>query len=289
MFRRSLDALGGMYREASVVVTFGSDAGPALATGRWEPQFERISTHHVTSTSDGDASDYSAQIDQRWLNVDDDCDFVIFADADTMVLRPFDDLIEGLSRQPAVAGVIAHYPFPQRPGERPDIKWRELTARFVGPPVDHSYAHTLVSPDAPNAIRLCPFYVNFGFVVIPRQLLSTVRSSYLDIRPQVSHQLATPYFGAQVALTLAIHRTGVPRRALDLKYNFPNDPKAEAMHPGSLSDLRVIHYLRTTHFDRQRIFGSRRAFDEFLGLQLQGSENVFQEHVRALTDAEYPF
>ena len=287
MFRRSLDALGGMYENAAVEVTFGDERIRPLPN-RWVPHFNRITTHYVDPARyvvDG----YFAQIDQRWSNIEREYDIVVFADADTMVLRRFDELVERLLDEPAVAGTIAHYPLPHRPGENPAEIWQSLALEFVGQRVELGYSHTLVAETQPVSKRQCPFYVNFGFVCVSGQLLRTLRDAYLPLRSAVAGKLAKPYFAGQVALTLAAYAKRLPRIALDLKYNFPNDPVAEAMHHSSLIDMRVIHYLRTRHFDRQRIFGSRRSFDEFLDLPLRGSEQVFQDHVRQLTDSAYPF
>lgn len=144
-------------------------------------------------------------------------------------------------------------------------------------------------PDAPESLRSSPFYVNMGFVIVPRELLPSLRKSYLGLRPAVAPRLRNPYFAGQVALTLAVHANDLPRHAIDLKYNFPNDPRAETMYPDSLRDIRVIHYLRTGHFDRIEIFASAESFDQFLALDLVGSERIFQDHVRALTNGHYPF
>ena len=131
--------------------------------------------------------------------------------------------------------------------------------------------------------------MNFGLVVVPRSLVDPIGEQFRALRPLVAPRLRSPDFAGQVALTLAVHSNDVPRLAMELRYNFPNDRRAEVLHADDVADLRVIHYLRTDRFDRQRIFGSADAFDAFLGLPLEGSEAVFQARVLALTDGVYPF
>lgn len=76
---------------------------------------------------------------------------------------------------------------------------------------------------------------------------------------------------------------------VDVDDGHPQVRASESMHPASFRDLRVIHFLRTEHLDRQLIFASKDAFERFLGLELKGTERVLQEHVRMLTGSRYPF
>jgi hypothetical protein len=98
-----------------------------------------------------------------------------------------------------------------------------------------------------------------------------------------------PVFSGQIALTLALAAHDVATRAVGLRYNFPNDRRADRLHPEELLDVRLIHYLRTEQFDRQEIFATERAFHRFLSLQLDGSDRVFQLYIRKLTKDVYPF
>jgi hypothetical protein len=96
-------------------------------------------------------------------------------------------------------------------------------------------------------------------------------------------------FSHQASLALAILQTQVPRLAIDIRYNFPNDVRADDLYPDDLADDRTIHYLRTTEFDRRQIFVDADAFDRFLALPLAGSNAVMQQRVRELPGRRYPF
>ena len=287
MFRMSLDNLGGIYASASVVVVFGDSTISPLPE-RWRPHFERIVVHHA-DPDDYIARSYSAQADARWTVVPGDCDFAIMSDADTMVLRPFDDLLVRLVAEPGIAGTIAHFPFPQYPGELPTEKWASLAREWLGRELPLDYEHSLARAADPDFRRTCPFYLNQAFVVVPRPMVDVLSPTHRWLVPRVAPQLSDPFYRGQVALTLAVHTHDVTRHAIDIKYNFPNDRLAEELYPASMHDLRVIHYLRTDHFDRQQIFATAEAFERFLALHLTGSELQFQDHVRQLTGGQYPF
>jgi hypothetical protein len=287
MWRRALDDLGGIYQQARVVAVFGDSAGTAIPR-RWFPHFARITVHHITPAA-FEANGYHAQADARWELVPEDCDLALFADADVMILRPIDELLARVELEQAIAGAIAHLPFPVGPETDPERAWSELAHALLGGDIPFEHEHTLVRSSESASTRRCPFYVNFGLVVVPRSLVDPIGKQFRALRPLVAPRLRSPDFAGQVALTLAVHSQDVPRLAMELRYNFPNDQRAEVLHADDAADLRVIHYLRTDRFDRQRIFGSADAFDAFLGLPLEGSEAVFQARVHTLTDGVYPF
>jgi hypothetical protein len=120
-------------------------------------------------------------------------------------------------------------------------------------------------------------------------MIKTIRDTYFSIRPQIAPLLKYPEFAGQIALTLSILRQDIPTNTLGLRFNFPNDPIADSLHPKELEDVRLIHYLRTDQFDRQIIFTDKNTFKDFLSKPLHGSNKVFQEHVRKLTNGVYPF
>lgn len=288
MFRRSLDYLGGIYKRAAVIATFGDQTIRELPD-RWQPHFDRIITHFVPPASSQGPDDHFAQSFAKWTNIPDECDFVVFSDADTIVLRPLDNLLNLLVAAPSVAGTIAHWtPFHFEDVD-PREEWAALARECLGREIPLDYTHTFTTDKDPPSLRKCPFYLNFGCVIVPRKLLDPIRSTYLPLLSRVLPLLRNPSFTAQVSLTLAVYAHRTPHQAVDMRYNFPNDELAEALYAESLQDVRVIHYLRTQRFDRQQIFASAEGFDSFLKLNLRGSNKVFQDHVRILTDSRYPF
>jgi hypothetical protein len=202
MWRRALDDLGGIYQRASVVAVFGDSAGTAVPD-RWRPHFARIVVHHVTPEA-FQANGYHAQADARWEVVPEDCDLALFADADVMILRPIDELLARVERERTIAGAIAHLPFPVGPETDPGRAWSELANALLGGDIPFEYEHTLVSSQDSASSRRCPFYVNFGLVVMPRSLVGPIGTQLRALRPLIRSRLRSPYFAGQVALTLAV-------------------------------------------------------------------------------------
>jgi hypothetical protein len=61
------------------------------------------------------------------------------------------------------------------------------------------------------------------------------------------------------------------------------------MYPEELANVVIFHYLRTTQFDRHRIFASAEEYSKFLALNLSGVDCLFQESVKSILGASYPF
>jgi hypothetical protein len=287
MFKLSLDALGGSYKDADTIITLG-DEQIKLIPDQWKFLLEKNIIINWAAPEDFLRKKYDAQGDAQWIYNHEKYDFVCILDADVLIMRPIDDLLTNMLQNPAITGTIAHYPIPTNTGENPQYLWQKLANHFIGKPIDFEYRHTLVEGQ-PMDSTFCPFYVNFGFILISPKIIQDLRETYLDIRKKVSPFLKYPYFSAQVALTLAVAAHQIPTRAVGLRYNFPNDSKADHLHLNELTDVRLIHYLRTEYFDRHKIFTSQPEFEHFLSLKLTGSNKIFQDYINNLTDGRYPF
>ena len=205
-----------------------------------------------------------------------------------MILKPIDDLLIDMLEYPALVGAIAHYPFPAPPGGNPRQEWLRLARQFIQKPVEFAYRYSLVEGQSDD-YTYCPFYINFGFVLMTPRIMEAVRDAHRELRPMLAQALTEPFFAAQASLALSVAACDIPCRAVGLRYNFPNDRRADELQLNELSDVRLIHYLRTEHFDRQKIFTSPLEFDRFLSLDLTGSNKILQDHVRKLTGGAYPF
>jgi hypothetical protein len=284
MFRLGLDALGGPYRDARLVAVFGADERSALPL-IWRPRFERIEVEWAEPEAFKRDS-YRAQGDRRFEVMRPDADVVVLCDADTLLIRPFSEDVLEVVRNDAIGGVIAHYHFPwaETSGDSA-VDWNALSRRVLGAPIATPFQYTLLNPTLPGA---CPFYINLGFLVGSPESLLSLHESCQEIRSQVRGILQN-VFDAQVTLALASAAKGLKTAALPMQYNFPNDPIADTAYPADMDEIRLIHYLRTEHFDRHYIFSDRRSFDHFLSLKLSGSNLLFQQHVLHLTGGNYPF
>lgn len=294
-FRLSLDQLGDEGRAARVVAVFAAVERSPLPE-RWARYFERIELHYV----DGDAFRRRLPAsDQRFDLLSSDADCSCLCDADTVLVRPLPEaFLDELKRDPAICGVVAHYPFPIEvdtrrpgipggfyPGMPHEAAWNALGEMILGRPLERPLRYTLLEGAADDR---CPFYVNYGFLAGPPALLRRLYRTMSEIQPVLERTLGG-YFVAQISIPLAVELAGLPWRALPMRFNFPNDRNADRLYAAELDQAVLLHYLRNQVFDRHRIFGQQASFDQFLSMTLEGSDRVFQDHVAAITGARYPF
>jgi hypothetical protein len=272
----------------------------------WLPYLEDVDiwwTSKARFTREGDW----AQSDDAIRFAPRDADVLVALDADTFPVTGFETMLNRVHDTGAVAGVIAHYPTvldfefdttsntsSVRTGtgaRRESLRdaWARLAQGLTDVPLDFAHTHTLIGPDRPSEHRLTPFYLNFGVVVFPREAFDAVAPRYLRMRQLVRERMDNADFSGQVALTLAIADARVRTWALPMRYNFPNDPVAEAMYPGELDNVAIVHYLRTTEFDRHRLFTTPDAYAAFLELPLSGVNRTFREAVVGTFGTRYPF
>jgi hypothetical protein len=271
----------------SVHVFLGGPSDPDVDAA-WRPYLAAVAFHWVSEpyfAADGDW----AQSDDLLRCAPRDADVILTLDADTVPVAPLTDVLDYVLQTEAVAGVIAHYPFPPFPGCSVRDSWQRVTHGITDAPLDFAFSHTLMPPETPADLRLTPFYLNGGVVFFPRARFDDLLMQYLAIRPRLLSRMPDADFTGQAAVALAIAACGVPTTALPMRYNFPNDAIAEQLYPDELAQVRIFHYLRTDIFDRQRIFASAAEYGRFLTLPLSGSNRSFQRHVSAVIGVEYPF
>ena len=283
MFRIGLDALGSPYKEARVILAIGAKEG-ATVPPRWRGALQRVDVSFVRETPD---ASFRGQVAGRWSMVPPDVDVVVLGNADTLAIARYDELIERVHAQQIVAGSIVHSSLQFPNGISTEAGWKQLARRALERDIQLDHRTTL--PDAQGKTSPTPYYVNGGAVFIGAALFERLRPVYLKIEPEVAGLIADPRFSHQASLALAIHATDAPRIAMGLRYNFPNDPRADELYPEDAADIRTLHFLRTAEFDRQKIFTDPDSFEKFLGLRLVGSNAVLQWRVRELTGGRYPF
>jgi hypothetical protein len=254
----------------------------------WKSPLAGIDIHWVPGcpfSETGYASDFGMDA------IDEEADLCFICDADTVVARPFtEEFVAGMVEAQAIGGVITHYPPPRMDARGRDLSdcsvevfWAAIAENVLGRAISLDHTHTLTS----QPVR-CPFYVNRGFVVGSPAVFKRMQASLAAIDERVREVLDN-YFRTQISFAMAIEQHGIPTIALPMRYNFPNDPIADARYPRELEQAHVIHYLRTEHFDRHRIFSSRDHFEAFLELKLSGSDAVLQRSIRRMTGGQYPF
>jgi hypothetical protein len=283
-FRLALDSLGGAFREARVVAVLAAEVIVPLPS-HWAKYYERIEVEWA-DPAEFRRLGHAAPGDRRFQLFRSDADLVVFCDADTVMMRAWPGVASCIARKPALAGVIAHYHFPwSKSTGVPARDWQIFAREILGREIALDYQYTLQDPTFADR---CPFYINFGFFAGPPELISKFYATYRKIRPEVARVLENHFCG-QLALALAIADLKAPVLALPMRYNFPNDERADRMYPRDVKRITLLHYLRNDRFDRHIVFTGQEQFHSFLSLELQGSNAAFQQFVARLTAGRYPF
>ena len=270
---RSWAAAGGATGRARVSVWAGADEEPYDLADR--TGLDHVRWHWVDRERFRRESIF-ATVTERQLEPSD-ADVVVFCDADTLLVRNVDDVLEAVASNGCVAGVIAHVPPPLAEGDV-ERRWEHIFASAGRRLPSDRYQHTGWGAmyDAPPANRFGPAYYNFGAVFVPGPHVARLGEEFERQIAIAGRTPIVPFFKAQLALTFAIYELDLPRVALALRYNFPNDEWAERLFPADLDDVRVVHYLR------EHVIGTRRStwgdddnFSQFLLRQdLAGSNEA---------------
>ncbi len=280
----SLRRFGGAYRHAPVIATVGADSTdegladrmPWLAANgielRWVPQneFTRLGI-------------YATGL--RRLQSEFHSHMVLLLDADTLIRRPLDDLIERSYRDGVLAGTIAHAT-PLAQGKLADPDWAQLFSLCGLPPPRLEYEHTgwgYMFSDP--RYRYCPPYFNYGVIAVPARLLSRIGHAYGPCLERLRTAFGS-YFDGQIALAMAIVQLEVPVRALPLRYNMPNNPLLEALHHQEIEHAAILHLLGDQQFRRAETFASLASLEAFLQrTDLRVVSLMAQEVIRAIFPA----
>jgi hypothetical protein len=270
-----------------IYASFGGEYGGEFeaAWHQWRPHLRDVHIFRSSETQFAEMENWS-QVDASVATAPRDCDALVCLDADTLPVGNFESVLDRVVEENLVAGVIAHYPVP--PGVDPRGDWARW-AGLIDRPLDFSHTHTLVFPHEPEERRLAPFYINGGVIAFSKHAFDRFAPTYLGYRRRLMALMENNNFSAQVAFTLAVASEGLATWALPMRYNFPNDPIAEQLHPTELEHVVIHHYLRTGQFDRHHIFASRENYEAFLSLPLSGVNAKFQEAVRSMFGDRYPF
>ena len=223
----------------------------------------------------------------RFSTLTDDADLVVFCDADICVLGVLDDLVARFRESPGLGGCIAHRP-PVIDLSENDEFWQRVLAIGGGHPNPYAfpYSGATILPEELRGLT-CPPYFNYGFVVGDPVSFRQVTGLIGSKMEAVTAEFGEIFFGAQIALTLAILGAGVEAVDIGPRYNLANDPRIAdgylAGEGGADERVSVIHFLRPQEIDRSSIFSSAACFKAFLEMPCKVRVNrMLQEHYRGL-------
>lgn len=203
---------------------------------------------------------------------------VLMMDADVLPVRPFDELFE---RDHALLSMMAHAsPFRNHVQE-----WQNLFASYELSEPSFSFEHSgWGAMFTDSSRRFGPPYFNTGVVLARADVYERLYRPYTEALEFVRERLDS-YFFEQIALTLALGKTGIPFDALPLRYNFPNQPTFEAAYPRELENVSLLHFLRTDTVDRERDFQSADDIRRLVNRSdLKGSNELLRRRVAELLE-----
>lgn len=207
-FRKCLDHLGGIYKDARVIAVFGDVAG-AMLPDQWRPHLANVNVVWADPAEFAKVNFY-AQGELRLEVFSPDADVVCLCDADTALLRSIPELLDDLLGTPAVLASVAHFtPFPERASHD---AWQEVARTLLGKSIPLKFRHTLEDPADESRGRHmdCPFYVNQGVLFGTPDLFAKLRVRAKDLRQKFLMHYDKLFFSGQIALTLAIHDCAIP-------------------------------------------------------------------------------
>ncbi len=257
------------------------------ALTKWMPLLANIDIEFL-SIQHFHADGYFAQSERRFSSGAEGIDVLLCVDADTF-LGDIEEVLDQVHDNATIAGVQAHYGFPTSTGNSSMQDWISLADTFLGHPMRFDNFYSLASINSVIEERSSPFYINGGAIFVSTSILSELYRAYSVFRRETEKQLKVPYFAGQVSIALAVESLGLDPITLPVRYNFPNDPIADARYPEDLEDVRILHFLRNRLFDWAKIFSNPTFYSDFLRLPLEGSNRVFQEGVRRLLGESFPF
>lgn len=243
MLAESVRSFAGAFADARIVVSVGEDIEP-FDIDRERPELEQYGIEwRWTDRDEFQRHSYFATGQNRWSEPFE-CDYVLMADADILIVGLLDDLAGLLPTTRSVGGVIATKPpFTARGNGDDETRWPELyrAAGLTPPPFDfpipgHGTHYPL------TGIAKGPAYFNFGFVIGRNEAMNAIRetfhSDYL-----VANDFMQNILAAQAGLGLSITRHQLDAVALPLRYNFWTQDRYLANFPEEAENARVLHYL----------------------------------------------
>lgn len=243
MLAESIRSFGGLFSEARIVVSVGDDIEPFDIEGA-RPELKPYGVEwRWTDREQFRRHSYFATGLDRWA-APFECDYVLMADADILIVGPLDELANFLPTSRSVAGVIATKPpFTARGKGDDEARWPELyrAAGLTPPPFEfpipgHGTHYPL------SGIANAPAYYNFGFVMGTKDAMNAIRETF-ETDYLTANDFMQSVLAAQAGLGLSIARHQLDAAALPLRYNFWTQDKYLASFPEEADDIRVLHYL----------------------------------------------
>lgn len=217
-----------------------------------------------------------------------DAESVLMLDADTLCTGSLSDLLAG----PGLRGVVA-YVSPRSSlefqGESPAEAdfWAELFRFADLKPVPEICEHPGwgIVVHRQRERRFCPPYFNLGVLAAPSADITRLGASVFDELSTVNRYCEAIH-RCQLALTLALARTGTEWTELPLRFNFPNRQVYWDTYPAEAADIRILHYMNRDEVDRDQFRASPGGIRALLEREDLSAVNRFlQSRIAGLGDS----
>lgn len=254
MFDFALRRLGSPYSEARLSVATGDDCDIEAVRGANGWSAGRVDWQAIPATVFAEFGIHGTA-DWRLTQPADEVDLVILSDADTVLLRDINPLLESMPMdRPAIRGHMAHFPPPSSGGGLPASNdsryWPALFERFGVPWPERLFGYSM---DETRRLPLAPADYNLGFVVLNRAGLAVFSPRIFEVQRAI-RQVIDSNMRCQIAVSLIAYEQGLDIDALPGSYNAANDLGHLRHNYLSVEDIRVLHYLRTDEIERSLIF-----------------------------------
>ncbi len=212
-------------------------------------------------------------------------DVVLLLDADTLIRRPFDEVVERVFREQVLAGVIAHST-PLLHGRLDQPDWAQLFSLCGLPEPRLEHEHTGWGYFFSDArYRYCPPYFNYGVIAAPVRTITQI-GGVVERHLKRLREMMNSYFDGQLAFTMSIAELGIRVLPLPMRYNMANKARIEAIHHREIDEAVILHLLSEQRLRRVETFASLENIEAFLTrTDLRVTSQMAQEVIRSIFPA----
>jgi hypothetical protein len=215
--------------------------------------------------------------------------YVLQIDADTLCTGPLDTLLPNVGS--GLGGVIAMLP---PTSDLRHLDGRDRTARqfwadlfahagLASPRLECWHVGPGIAEWGPEHCA-CPPYFNLGVLAASREATRTL-GEVVFRELDLVRSFVDSRFSCQIAVPLALARSGLPWTELPLRWNFPNNRWIWDHYGAEAHDVRILHYWESDEFDRERDILGAAQLDSFLSRDALAAPNrLLQERLRWLRE-----
>lgn len=180
---------------------------------------------------------------QRWT-IEQKDDVSLFIDMDTIVCGSLKDIKNECLLTQKVLGVLnIGSPFKHLECDSRTM-WDKIASAFQ---IEFNYVNNQgvgISQFDEKHYSIPDNYFNYGFLMVPRVHLNTIKESLHEFVAKTVEVLGDNFWNGEIALCAAISKLAIPIQKISIKYNYPD--RTEFFNSAPNNDIRVLHMVRKT-------------------------------------------